>query len=341
MLRAGIINVTGYAGVEIARILARHPEAEISTVTGRSSAGKKMGEIFPHLSELDLTITEDLTESVDVLFSALPHAAGAIKLTSMLDDGVKVIDVSADFRLKNSSEYKEWYGIDHPCPEYLDEAVYGLTELNRNMVSSARLVANPGCYPTASILALAPAIQAGIVKPDIVVDAKSGVSGAGRGKYPFADTNENLMAYSVAGHRHMPEIKQELNNLDDSVDLNITFLTHLVPMNRGILVSCYAPINDEKVSGSEINGQIRAIYEDFYGRELFVEVSDFPPMTKNTLGTNKCLVFPSLDLRSGRLIVVSCIDNLIKGAAGQAIQNMNLMFNLPEDMGLNGLALYP
>jgi N-acetyl-gamma-glutamyl-phosphate reductase len=259
----------------------------------------------------------------------------------MLDDGVKVIDVSADFRLKNSSEYKEWYGIDHPCPEYLDEAVYGLTELNRNMVSSARLVANPGCYPTASILALAPAIQAGIVKPDIVVDAKSGVSGAGRGKYPFADTNENLMAYSVTGHRHMPEIKQELNKLDDSVDLNITFLTHLVPMNRGLLASCYAPINYEKVSGSDINSQISTIYEDFYGKELFVQISDSAPMTKNTLGTNNCMILPTVDLRSNRLIVVSCIDNLIKGAAGQAIQNMNLMFGLPEDMGLNGLALYP
>ena len=344
-MKAGIINVTGYAGAELARIVHGHPGVEITSVTGRSAAGQRLGDVFPHLSSVDLTITEELTDSVDVVFSALPHATSAETLAPMLSQKVKIVDISADFRLKSADEYQEWYKVSHPCPEYLEEAAYGLPELNRTEVRSARLVANPGCYPTAAILALAPAVRAGIIEPDIVVDAKSGVSGAGRGlslKTHFSEVNENVMAYSVDGHRHLPEITQELGRVDPSVDLGVTLLTHLIPMTRGILVSCYAPLRDGAVgSGDGAKAEVRDIYQGFYAGEPFVEVVDTPPMTKQTLGGNTCVVFPTVDLRNRRLIVVACIDNLVKGAAGQAVQNMNLMCGLPEDEGLRQLALYP
>lgn len=344
-MKVGIINVTGYAGVELARILARHPDAEITSVTGRSAAGKKLGEVFPHLSEIDLTITEDITESVDVVFSALPHAASAERIGNALSEGVKAIDISADFRLKNLAVYEDWYDVRHPCPEYMEQAVYGLTELHRDEVSETNLVANPGCYPTASIMALAPAVEAGIIEGDIIIDAKSGVSGAGRGlslKTHFSEVNENFMAYSVDGHRHLPEIQQELDILHPNDDLNITFLTHLVPMTRGILASCYAPLKEGAIaSGESAKGELRDIYDDFYKDENFAKVVNAPPMTKHTLGNNDCVVYPTIDTRTNRLIAIGCIDNLVKGAAGQAVQNMNLMFGLPEEEGITQLALYP
>ncbi len=344
-MKVGIINVTGYAGVELARILARHPDAEITSVTGRSAAGKKLGDVFPHLSEIDLTIGEDVTESVDVVFSALPHAASAERIGSALDDGVKAVDISADFRLKDLSVYEDWYSVQHPRPEHMEHAVYGLTELHRDEVRDANLVANPGCYPTASILALAPAVEAGIIEGDIIVDAKSGVSGAGRGlslKTHYSEVNENFMAYSVDGHRHLPEIQQELDQLHDDGELSITFMTHLAPMTRGILASCYAPLKPGAIaSGDAAKAEIREVYDDFYGGETFAKVVDAPPMTKHTLGNNDCVIYPTVDIRTNRLVVFSCIDNLVKGAAGQAIQNMNLMFGLPESAGITQLALYP
>ncbi len=344
-MKVGIINVTGYSGAELARILHRHPSVEITSVTGRSAAGKSLSEGFPHLAALDLTVTEDLTESVDVVFSALPQTASAERLAPILEQGVRAIDISADFRLKDAEQYRQWYGTAHPCPQYLEEVVYGLTELNRDDVASAGLVANPGCYPTAAVLALAPAVKAGIIEPDIVVDAKSGVSGAGRGlslTTHFSEVNENVMAYAVDGHRHLPEMTQELSKLDGSVEFNLTFLPHLVPMTRGILASCYAPLRDGSVSaGGDSRSEVREIYTSFYRDEPFVRVVDSPPMTKHTLGNNMCLVYPAVDTRTNRLIVVSCIDNLVKGAAGQAVQNMNLMFGLQEDEGLQQLALYP
>ena len=344
-MKVGIINVTGYAGVELARILHRHPEVEITSVTGRSAAGKKLGEVFPHLSAIDLTITEDLTESVDAVFSALPHAASAERLEASLKDGVKVIDISADFRLKDLDEYQQWYKTEHPCPQYLEEAVYGLSELHREEVASANLVANPGCYPSAAILALAPAIKAGIIEPDIIVDAKSGVSGAGRGfslTTHYSEVNENVMAYSVGGHRHLPEITQELGVIDPEADLRVTFLTHLIPMTRGILASCYAPLKEGAIaSGESAIDEVRSLYNSFYEDEPFAKVVDVPPMTKHTLGNNDCVIFPTVDVRSNRLMVISCLDNLVKGAAGQAIQNMNLMFDFPEREGLEQLAMYP
>ena len=344
-MKVGIINVTGYAGVELARILHRHPDAEITSVTGRSAAGRRLGEVFPHLSVLDLKITEDITESVDVVFSGLPAVASAERLGPLLGTGVRAIDISADFRLKDVGEYREWYKAEHPCPQYLEDAAYGLTELNREEIGSAQLVANAGCYSTAAILALAPAIKAGIIESDIIVDAKSGVSGSGRGlslATHFSEVNENVAAYALDGHRHLPEIVQELKKIGGSREVSVTFVPHLVPMTRGILATCYARLRDGNgLSGVGASSEVREIYASFYAGESFVGVVDAPPMTKHTLGNNSCIIYPTVDERAGRLIVVSCIDNLVKGAAGQAVQNMNLMFGLPEDEGLEQLALYP
>ena len=344
-MKVGILAVTAYAGIELARILHRHPEAEIVSVTGRSTAGKMLSEVFPHLAALDLTITEDLTGSVDVVLSALPHGASAAQIAPLLIDGVKAVDISGDFRLKDPKEYREWYRLEHPFPGYLEEAVYGLPELHRQEVASARLVANPGCYPTPAVLALAPAVKAGIIEPDIVVDAKSGVSGAGQKTsrdYMYSEVNENLKAYALEGHRHLPEITQALRRLDETAEPRVTFVPHLVPMTRGILASCYATLREDMVgAGEKALAAVRGIYRSFYEGEPFVEVVPAPPMTKQTLGNNNCLVYPTVDPRTNRLIVISCIDNLVKGAAGQAVQNMNLMFGLPEDEGLRELALYP
>jgi N-acetyl-gamma-glutamyl-phosphate reductase len=343
VIKAGIINVTGYAGVELARILARHPEVEIASVTGRSAAGRKLSEVFPHLAAIDATITEDLTESVDVVISALPHVASAERLGPMMSDGVRAVDISADFRLKDISEYRDWYEVDHPYPELVEDAVYGLPELGRDDIAGAKLVANPGCYPTAAILAIAPAVSAGLIEADVIVDAKSGVSGAGRKvsvDYLYSEVNENLKAYSMGGHRHMPEIGQEMRRLDPSAEPRVTFIPHLVPMTRGILTTCYATLKPG-VSGDGLQTVVREAYESFYEDAPFVHVAAAPPETKHTLGNNDCLVYPTVDARTGRLVAVGCIDNLVKGAAGQAIQNMNLMFGMAEDEGLRQLALYP
>jgi len=346
MVKVGILAGTAYSGIELMRILNRHPEAAIVSVTGRSSAGKKLSEVFPHLGPIDLTITEELEGSIDVVFSALPHAASAERLGPLVESGVKAVDISADFRLNNLDEYQQWYGVTHPYPQYLEEAAYGLPELGRDGIASARIVGNPGCYPTASILALAPAVKAGIIELDIIVDAKSGVSGAGQKTtrdYMYSEVNENLKAYGLGGHRHMPEISQELGKLAGSdQELRMTFVPHLVPMTRGILATCYATLKEDVVgSGEAAANAVREVYNDFYRDESFVKVTAEPPMTKHTLGNNTCLVHPVVDPRTNRLIVISCIDNLVKGAAGQAVQNMNLMFGLPEDESLKELALYP
>ena len=321
------------------------PTQKSPPLRGEAQAGQKLADVFPHMSELDLMITEEITESVDVVFSALPHAASAERIGRALAEGVKAVDISADFRLKDLDVYEDWYSVQHPCPEHMEGSVYGLTELHRDEVSDANLVANPGCYPTASIMALAPAVDAGIIESDIIVDAKSGVSGAGRGlslKTHFSEVNENFMAYSVDGHRHLPEIQQELDLLDGGDGLRITFMTHLVPMTRGILASCYAPLKEGAIaSGEDAKAEIREIYDSFYEGETFAKVVPAPPMTKHTLGNNDCVVYPTVDTRTNRLVVISCIDNLVKGAAGQAVQNMNLMFGLPEDEGITQLALYP
>lgn len=344
-MKVAILNVTGYAGGEVARILARHPHVRIASVTGRSEAGKPLGEVFPHLGEIGLTIEKEVTASVDLVFSALPQRASAEACLPFLKAGVRVIDLSPDFRLK-AEEYREWYGAPHPCPEYLEEAVYGLTELHRQEIASARLVANPGCYATAAVLALAPAVKEGLITGDIVIDAKSGVSGAGRSLSlftHFAEVNENVMAYSVEGHRHLPEIVREVERLAPAgFTPRVTFLTHLIPMTRGILCSCYAPLRPGALPATPKGiADLQALYRDFYRGEPFVKVVDTPPMTKHTLGNNHCILFPTLDRRTGRLLVISVLDNLVKGAAGQGVQNMNRMLGLPEGEGLGQLALYP
>ena len=368
-MRVGIINVTGYSGSELARLLYRHPDVKITSVTGRSAAGQKLGEVFPHLSDLDIVIQPELDGSLDLVFSALPQKASVEAVIPVLEGGIKVVDISADFRLRQPSVYEEWYGVTHPAPQYLEEAVYGLTELNRADIAQARLVANPGCYPTSVILALAPAIKEGLVELDIVVDSKSGISGGGRSlslSTHFSEVNENVMAYSLDGHRHLPEITQELNKLispssafdssesgergargsgvvkDGTAPLALTFLTHQIPITRGILSSCYARLRPDAFSSwDQARTEVRQLYLDFYAGESFVKVASSPPQTKQTLGNNMCLVYPTVDVRTGRLIVISCLDNLVKGAAGQAIQNMNLMFGLPETTALEALAVYP
>ena len=343
-MKVGIINVTGYAGAEVARILSRHEEVEITCVTGRSGAGKNLGDIFPHLSNLDMEISPDLDKSVDFVFSALPHAASAEALKEAVSSGIKGVDISADFRIRDLNTYSEWYDVEHPCPELMESSVYGLPELHRSEIKDCQIAANPGCYPTASILGLAPALEAAIIEPEIIVDAKSGVSGAGRSlslKIHYSEVNENISAYGLDGHRHMPEISQELDLLS-AQHVNLTFLPHLIPMTRGILASCYAPLKDSYIaSTSDLKSAIKTLYKDFYKHEKFTHVVDTPPMTKHTLGSNDCIIYPTVDIRAGRLMVVSCIDNLVKGAAGQAIQNMNIMCGMPEDSGLNQLAIYP
>ena len=342
--RVGIINVTGYAGVELARLLYRHPEVELTSVTGRSAAGKKLGQVFPPLSEIDLTIEAELG-SVDFAFSAMPHQESAGEVIPLVNAGIRVVDISADFRLKDAAGYPEWYGFTHPAPQLLEQAVYGLPELHRSQVALAQLVANPGCYPTGAILALAPAFKEGLIEPGIIIDSKSGVSGAGRTlslQTHYPEVNEDVSAYALSGHRHLPEIVQELGLLRPGQLPLVTFVPHLIPMTRGILSTCYASLAAGRVSGGKKGEEeIGQLYRDFYRNEPFVRVVDFSPHTKHTSGNNLCLLYPTIDQRTDRLIVISCIDNLIKGAAGQAVQNMNLMLGIPETTGLEMLSMYP
>jgi N-acetyl-gamma-glutamyl-phosphate reductase len=344
LISAGILGATGYAGAELARLLYHHPRVRVTSVASIEGVGQRLGEFFPHLWPLDLTIEEELGE-VEVVFAALPHAVAAKLLLPFIDRGLPVIDLSADFRLKDVAEYERWYKTEHPRPQLLQEAVYGLPELHREEIVGCRLVANPGCYSTSAILALAPAVKAGLIEGDIVVDSKSGASGAGRSPgltTQLAEAGEGISAYAFGGHRHLPEIVQELALLAEGPAPWVTFVPHLLPTARGILSTCYAPLASRVAGGSEEAAKaVRQAYEDFYKDEPFVRVVDAPPQTKHTRGSNFCLVYPTVDARTGRLIVVSCLDNLVKGAAGQAIQNMNLMLGFPETAGLEELSLYP
>jgi N-acetyl-gamma-glutamyl-phosphate reductase len=341
MIRVGIINVTGYLGAETARILRRHPHVRVTSVTGRSGAGKALGQTYPHLQPLGLDVTEEVSE-VDAVISALPHAASAAALLPLLDKGTPVVDLSADFRLKSAAEYEAWYKVAHPRPEALEESVYGLTELHREDVANAKLVAAPGCFPTSAILALAPAWQNGLIGADIIIDSKTGISGAGRSldlANHFGEANENVVPYSLAGHRHLPEIGQELSLLCEAPAPRITFVPHRVPMTRGILTTCYAPLAPGRESTTA--EQVRDLYREHYAGERFVRVVETPPETKQTAGSNACLVYVTVDPRTSRLIAISALDNLVKGGAGQGVQDMNLMLGLPEDAGLEDIALYP
>jgi len=340
-IKAGIINVTGYVGAELARLLYQHPQVELVTVTGRSAAGQRLGDVFPNFAGTNHIIKAELDSEIDIAFSAMPHKSSVDVVPSLLKQGIKVVDASADFRLKNAGEYPKWYGFTHPSPELLSEAVFGLPELHQSEIASASLVANPGCYSTSAILALAPMVKAGLIHPDIVVDSKSGVSGAGRTlslTTHYSEADENVCAYSLEGHRHLPEIEQELETLNPSFSPSITFVPHLVPMTRGILSTCYAKLADSRRLTAD---SLKQLYREFYKHAPFVQITTKPPHTKHVWGTNFCLIYPTVDSKTARLIVISCLDNLVKGGAGQAVQNMNLMFDLPETTGLEALAIYP
>jgi N-acetyl-gamma-glutamyl-phosphate reductase len=306
--------------------------------------GKRVAEVLPHLQPCDLRIQDALSEEVDVAFLALPHGAAAPVAVELMAQGIKVVDLSADFRLSDAAEYIRWYGMErHPAPHLLNQAVYGLPELHREQISRASLVANPGCYPTVAVLALAPAVKHGIVGSSLVIDAKSGVSGAGRGLKlgtHFGEVDGNFGAYSVLGHRHLPEMEQELGRLRSG--LRITFVPHLVPMTRGILATVYADLKPDALENLRVDtAWIRDLYRNFYEGMPFVFIVESPPQTKQVFGSNRCYVYPTVDFRTGRLLVVAVIDNLMKGASGQAVQNMNLMLGLPETAGLEQLPLYP
>ena len=344
-MKAGIINVTGYAGVELARILSAHPEVEIVSVTGRSSAGQLLSHVFPHLDTFDMKISEEIQEDVDIVFSALPHGVSAKTLIPFIESGIKVVDISADFRIKDPLVYQEWYGQTHSAVSCLEKSVYGLPEIHRDEIANAQLIANPGCYPTGAILALMPAVQSNIIESKIIIDSKSGVSGAGKKldvNNLYSEVNESIKAYGLDGHRHLPEIKQQMDLISGSSN-SITFIPHLTPMTRGILSTCYGALNKFSIASSDgdLKGMVNQIYKDYYSNERFIKILPDPPSTKHTLGSNSCSIYVTVDERTNTFIAISAIDNLIKGAAGQAVQNMNLLFGLPEDEGLRNLSIYP
>jgi len=339
--RVGIINVTGYAGVELARLLYRHPDVKLVSVTGRTTAGQKLADVFPHLADIDLTITAELDE-VDFVFSAMPHKSSIEVILPLLGRDLKIVDISADLRLKDASMYPSWYDFVHPAPQLLQEAVYGIPEFHRPEIATSNLIANPGCYPTGALLALAPIVKEDFIYSDIIVDSKSGVSGAGRTlSQPthYAEASDNIHAYATEGHRHLPEITQELESLNPGFSASVTFQPHLVPAIRGISTSCYTqPKQGKLAKGKE---ELIELYRDYYKDEPFVRIVDKPPETKHTWGSNLCLIYPTIDSRTGRVIIISCLDNLVKGAAGQAIQNMNIMLCFAEAAGLEALPVYP
>jgi N-acetyl-gamma-glutamyl-phosphate reductase len=326
-----VFGAAGYAGALSARLLDRHPAFELRTVTARSDVGRRLDELYPHhrvaleLEELDL----DRQGGVDAAVVAYPHGASAELVGELARRGVRVVDLSADFRLRDAAVYEEWYR-PHPDPELLASAVYGLPERYREQIAGAQIVANPGCYPTATVLALAPLARAGALA-DVVVDAKSGVSGAGRAatdKTHFVTVDENVNPYAVTRHRHTPEIEQELAAL--GADLRITFTPHLIPLDQGELVSCYVT---PPGGGPPLDA--RALYEQFYADEPFVELAAGPPGVRDVRETNICRISVHADERTGRLLVFAAIDNLWKGAASQAVQNLNLMFGRPEGEGIS------
>jgi N-acetyl-gamma-glutamyl-phosphate reductase len=336
MIETAILNVTGYAGLDAALLLRRHPQFHLVAVSGRGEAGKRLSQVFPFWDGEDLRI-EEAVPPVDLVLCALPHAAAAGAIAPLYREGARVVDISADFRLHDADLYAEWYG-PHATPDLLPEAVYGLPELHRDAIRAARLVANPGCYPTAAILALAPALEAGIVEPSAIVDAKSGVSGSGRSltlANHFSEVNEATSAYGVAGHRHLPEIEQELSGVAGQ-PVTTVFTPHLVPMTRGLLATCYARLRRPLAAA-----EVQEIYRRRFRREPFVRVVETPPATKWTSGTNMCLIHATVSRGGDYLIAIAAIDNLVKGAAGQAIQNANLLFGLPEGTGLDLPVLYP
>ena len=346
MIKAGIIGATGYAGGELVRILTGHKDVEIKWYGSRSYIDKKYAEVYQNMFQIvDDKCMDDnmeaLADEVDVIFTATPQGLCASLVNEEILSKVKIVDLSADFRIKDVATYEEWYKIQHPTPQFIPEAVYGLCEINREAVKKARLVANPGCYPTCSTLSIYPLLKEGLIDPGtIIIDAKSGTSGAGRGAKVdnlYCEVNENIKAYGVTNHRHTPEIEEQLSYAAGEPVL-INFTPHLVPMNRGILITAYASLKKE-VSYEEV----KVAYDKYYANEKFVRVleKDVCPQTKWVEGSNYVDVNFKIDPRTKRVIMMGAMDNLVKGAAGQAVQNMNLMFGLKESEGLELVPMFP
>lgn len=342
MKKIGIVGATGYTGVELLRLLSTHPEVEISYVTSRSNAGTRVDAMFPNLRGfIDLDFSDPDTDALaecDLVFFATPNGVAMNHTPAILKAGGKVIDLAADFRIKDLDLWSKWYGMTHACPEFVEEAVYGLPEINREQIKSSNLVANPGCYPTAVILGLLPLIEKGLINPDdIIADTKSGVSGAGKGANVatlYSEMGESFKAYNVGGHRHQPEIAQILSSVSDE-DVGLTFVPHLLPIIRGIHATLYAKLNDAL--------DLQELYEKRYANEPFVDVlpEGSHPETRSVKTSNMCRMAVHKPSDNQQLVILSVIDNLVKGAAGQAIQNMNLMLDLDETLSLRQPALLP
>jgi N-acetyl-gamma-glutamyl-phosphate reductase len=347
-IRVGIIGATGYVGAELIRLLTRHPDVQIAGLQGRGREAEPIGATHPHLAATGLEVNAALPP-VDAIFLALPHGTAAELVPELSAAGTTIIDLGPDFRLRNPADYPRWYGFEHPVPELLDDAVYGLPELHRAELASLRhapraIVGSPGCYPTTTLLALAPLARAGLIG-DLVVDAKSGVSGAGReakADLMFGEVNESVKAYGVTGHRHVAEIEQELAWLGGSTGATnpgaaaVDFLPHLIPMTRGILSACHV-----RPTRAVDQAELDALYAAAYADEPFVTVVAQPPATKHVTGSNHVLVHVQHDPRTGRILAIGVLDNLVKGAAGQAIQAFNIVHGLDETAGLDQLPLVP
>lgn len=351
MVKVGIIGATGYAGNELVRLLMGHKDVEIMWYGSRSYIDKKYAEVYQNMFEIveDTCLDdnmEELASKVDVIFTATPQGFLAGVLTEEILSRVKIIDLSADFRIKDVKTYEKWYKIEHRSPQFIEEAVYGLCELNRDKIKGARLIANPGCYTTCSILTAYPLVKEGLINPDtLIIDAKSGTSGAGRGaKLPnlFCEMNENMKAYGVTNHRHTPEIEEQLGYAAGK-EIMVNFTPHLVPMNRGILATEYATLNKKADGTLPTYEEVKAVYDKYYKNEKFVRVleKDICPETKWVEGSNYVDVNFKIDERTGRIVMMGALDNLVKGAAGQAVQNMNLLFGFDEAEGLNLVPMFP
>jgi N-acetyl-gamma-glutamyl-phosphate reductase len=338
-VKVAIVGATGYAGGELARLLLRHPEARLVAVVARGRQGEPLRDVQAHLhgAPTSLTVTSDPGDA-EVVFTALPAGEAAKLAPAWLAEGRSIIDIGSDFRLRDPKDYERWYGYTHPAPQLLTQAVYGLTELTRAHLRGARVVANPGCYPTAALLALLPALRANLVEDDLIVDAKSGVSGAGHNvddAYLFGTIDESVRPYGVPKHRHTPEIAQEVRGMSGRAP-RLTFTPHLIPMTRGLIATCYVTLRDGVDAA-----RVADAYATAYAEEPFVRITSSYPATKATLGSNWCLVHAVVDEANHRLVAFAAIDNLVKGAAGAAIQNLNAVRGYPETMGLEALPLWP
>jgi N-acetyl-gamma-glutamyl-phosphate reductase len=334
-VNAAVAGANGYAGMTLVNLLARHPNVQLTQLTSRSLAGKPYSEVFPLLDLKGEFLPEIDPGGLDVVFSCLPHNVGASKAAAWLDAGARVIDMSADFRLHDAKQYPVWYRQEHPAPDLLAKAVFGLPELHERELKDADLIAVPGCYSTASILALAPAVAAGLAASDLIVDAKSGVSGAGRSPnlgVHFSEVNESVGAYAIGGHRHLPELTQELGKLSRNGDLHVTFVPHLIPMTRGILATCYF---DLKGSLSELQDA----YQEFYANQPFTKVVGQTPTTKLASHSNLCLI--NVASQGKKAVVTAALDNLLKGASGQGVECFNIAFGFDRTTALEGPAQWP